>query len=284
MTRLLTVLALAAAGAGFLGGCAPTQKYAELDAAYRTQVARNQELEQQLDSLRKEIDLLQARLGEADAAAGAGGETNSALRAQLARLRDQYRQLEERLNSLGPILNPETDAALRALASEFPGVIEYDARRGMLRFASDLTFSLGSVEIQQQAKATLAKLASVMTSSTASNYDLRIVGHTDDVRISSATAKQHPTNTHLSVHRAISVRDALASGGVSNARMEVAGWGEFRPAVPNRSGRQGTVENRRVEIFVLPSSMGNAAAPASTNAMPSVNRPAPQPAAVEPMK
>lgn len=285
MTRLLTAAALLGLCAGMLG-CQPTQKYAELDAAYRTQLARNQELEQQLDALRKEIDLLQGRIGESDALSGAAGETNAALRAQLARLKDEYRRLEERLNSMGVMLNPETDAALRQLASEFPGVIEYDAQRGMLRFASDLTFALGSVEVKPEARASLEKLAKVMSAPTALGYDLRIVGHTDDVRISAATARNHPTNTHLSAHRAIAVRDVLGTSGINSARMEIAGWGEFRPAIPNRPGRQGTIENRRVEIFLLPASSGSASSGSggAGSAPASTPRPAPKPTAAEPMK
>lgn len=272
MSRLFTVLAATGLTVASLTGCTAQQKYQELDAAYRTELSRRQELEQQIDALRQEIDRLQARLAETDGAFGSASGTNAALRDQLNKLLNDYRLLEERLNNLGVALNPETDAALQALAAQYPGLITYDSQRGLLRFASDLTFDLGSAEVRSEARQSIEQLARVLNSSSATNYDLRIVGHTDNVRISSGTASRHPTNTHLSAHRAIAVRDVLAGGGVTPVRMQVAGWGEYRPAVPNRAGRSGTVENRRVEIFILP----------ATPAIPVESAPASEPQAPAP--
>lgn len=268
-SRILAAVVCAGAAFAFLGGCQDADRYSKLDAQYRTTLSENQRLTQELDALRREIDALQSRIGEGDAALGAGSSTNAQLRARLAQLMEDYRKLEERLNSLGVVLNPETDAALRALAEQHPDLIAYDAKRGMLRFKSDLTFALGSVEVKPEARAGLQQLAGVLTGSAASGYDLRVVGHTDDVPISApGTLREHKTNTHLSAHRAIAVRDVLAGSGVSQARMEVAGWGEFRPTVTNR-GKGGTTENRRVEIFLVPGSGGSASAP--TNAAPIPN-------------
>jgi chemotaxis protein MotB len=78
-----------------------------------------------------------------------------------------------------------------------------------------------------------------------------VVGHTDNVPIRrGSTAAQHPTNMHLSAHRAISVRDALNADGVTANRFMVAGYGEFRPIVTN--GARGADANRRVELFLVP--------------------------------
>ena len=60
----------------------------------------------------------------------------------------------------------------------------------------------------------------------------------------------HPTNLHLSVHRAIAVRNALVKSGVDATQVRVAGDGEFHPLVTNATG--GTAENRRVEIYLVP--------------------------------
>lgn len=283
MNRLFPVLVLSGLAVATLSGCATDQKYAQLDAAYRSTLAQNQELEAQLDALNQEIRLLQQRLADQEGGLTGAEGTNSELRARLAKLLEDYRNLENRLNNMDVVLNPETDAALRALAESNPGVLTYDARRGMLRFSSDLTFASGSTEVQPAGRQALEALARVLTSSAASVYDLRVVGHTDNVPISSATAARHPTNTHLSAHRAISVRDVLASTGVSRDRMEVGGWGEYRPAVPNRAGRGGTTENRRVEIFLVPSGSNNIPSGASEP----VSQPAPAPAptrTVEPVK
>ena len=48
--------------------------------------------------------------------------------------------------------------------------------------------------------------------------------------------------------------DATASlGGLSVQLAYYRGFGEFRPATENKPGKKGTSENRRVEIFVVPS-------------------------------
>jgi chemotaxis protein MotB len=99
--------------------------------------------------------------------------------------------------------------------------------------------------------------------------EVRIVGHTDDVPIGKPQTRElHPTNVHLSVHRSISVRSALVSAGVEPVRIQVAGYGEYRPVIENRPG--GTPENRRVEVYLTPMPTGIAAAPRPA-ASPSVS-------------
>src|SRR5690606_27443890 len=122
--------------------------------------------------------------------------------------------------------------ALVQLAQSNPNLIEFDPRLGMLRFRSDLTFASGSVAVSNDAKAGLAKLADILKSSSASSYEARIVGHTDNVPVSRAETKaRHPDNWYLSVHRSIAVMQELRSAGVPPVRLAVVGHGEFRPVV-----------------------------------------------------
>ena len=89
-----------------------------------------------------------------------------------------------------------------------------------------------------------------MNSSAGSGYIARIVGHTDNVPIGRPETKaKHPTNWHLSVHRAIAVKDLLTRTGVDPSRMSVAGYGEHRPIAPNSA--KGNDLNRRVEIYLV---------------------------------
>jgi chemotaxis protein MotB len=143
------------------------------------------------------------------------------------------------------------NSRLRELADANPEIFEYDEKRGMLRFKSDVTFDLGSAKLTSKADAVLGKVASILNTSEARDLEVRVVGHTDNVPIrKSSTAAQHPTNIHLSAHRSISVRDALASDGVDANRFMVAGYGEFRPIVAN--GARGNETNRRVELYLVP--------------------------------
>jgi chemotaxis protein MotB len=127
--------------------------------------------------------------------------------------------------------------------------MSYDRRLGLVRIRTDLTFPSGSAELRPGVQAALAELARILASREAAKYEVQVVGHTDNVPISNPqTRRNHPTNWHLSVHRAISVKDALADAGVAPVRMAVAGYGRFRPVVPN--GPDGAEENRRVDVFL----------------------------------
>jgi chemotaxis protein MotB len=154
----------------------------------------------------------------------------------------------------------------------------------MIRFKSDMTFALGSTDVKPQAREALGRLAQVLNQGAATKYEARIVGHTDNVRISRpGTKQQHPTNWHLSVHRAIAVKDVLEDGGVASPRLQVAGYGEYHPIVPNPA-RGGAERNRRVEIYLVPATYTGIGedAPPEREAAPTPRNAEPAPRAMEP--
>ena len=53
--------------------------------------------------------------------------------------------------------------------------------------------------------------------------------------------------------RAMSVLVELKKLGINENKMYAAGYGEFKPRVPNKAGRKGAKENRRVEIAIVSS-------------------------------
>jgi len=256
--HLAASLALAFVASG-LFGCVNQQEYDKLYTTNRALQERNVALQQELDAKENSVELLQRRVAEGDATVNEVQQRNASLNSELLRLRDNYRDLNTRLNDASlTVLDPAVDRELRRIAAAHPRLVTYDAQRGMVEFASDLTFASGSVEVRPEAQKTLEEFAVILRDTPAArNYDIRIVGHTDNVRPSKpATVRNHPTNMHLSVHRAIAVRDVLQNMGFPGQRMEAAGWGPYRPAVPNNPGRQGTPQNRRVEIFLVPSVAG----------------------------
>lgn len=147
-------------------------------------------------------------------------------------------------------LPPELDRALQNLAAQYPDSVDYDAERGAVRWRSDLTFSKGSDQVRSEVLRSLDAFAQIVKSAAASRFEVIVVGHTDNLRIGPATGRKHPTNWHLSVHRAIAVMRALAQTGVPQERLGVMGYGEHRPSVPNPP-RGGAEANRRVEIFLV---------------------------------
>jgi chemotaxis protein MotB len=148
-------------------------------------------------------------------------------------------------------LPPALDQALKDFAAQYPGQVTYDPARGMVKFGSDLLFDLGKTTIRQNATEALGAFAEIVASQAAANFDVIVVGHTDNVPIVRKETKQrHPTNWHLSVHRAISVMSALSKSGVGSSRMGVLGYGEHRPIVSNPT-RGGNQANRRVELYLV---------------------------------
>lgn len=237
-----------------LGGCVSQQQFDKLSAANKALEERNVMLQQELESKDAANNLLKQRIAEGDSAVSAMSQRNSELSSEMLALKNNYGDLNTRLNSVSQgVLDPAVDRQLRELASAHSDLIRYDPARGMVQFASDLTFNSGSVDVSSGAKSSLEQFARILASASGGNYDVRIVGHTDNVAVSRPeTRRLHPTNMYLSAHRAIAVRDVLQSMGVAPERMEIAGWGPYRPVVPNPPSG-GAAQNRRVEIYLVPS-------------------------------
>ena len=251
IARLIALSALAITPLLALG-CVPQDRYDNL-------ITTNRSLQQQLVDTEAERDEALGRVGSVQDQLTRINANNQRLQSRYDELRMAFDHLEtdndeylRRIAQLeiGP-LPLEVESALVELAASHPDVLTFDAKHGMLRFSSDLTFDLGSVELKTDAAATIQALAGILNDRAAMGLEAHVIGHTDNVRIARPeTRRQHPTNMHLSVHRAISVRDALTTAGIDPVRLQVAGYGEFRPVVPN--GSRGAAENRRVEIFLAP--------------------------------
>ncbi len=255
---------LAVLFATILGGCVSQGKYDELKFAQRNCEAERERLTAELAgaqntirTMDQEIKRLKDLLAEREAFIQALKDRLEKAGIALGKLTDIYGKLAERpFGNLGAPLQtplpPAVNQALIDLAKKFPNLIEYDPARGVLRFKSDLLFDVGSATVKEEAIPALQEFAKVMAIPEAGTLDAVIVGHTDNIPIGKPGTRQaHPTNWHLSVHRSISVMDVLKNAGVSQDRMGVMGYGEFRPIAPNE-GRRGNARNRRVEIYLVP--------------------------------
>ena len=233
-------------------GCVQQNKYDDT-------VLATHSLKEQLVASERESSTVVANLEEVRGQLIEAKATNASLREQVAAINsdfteqaNKYDELLRRVSQIefGP-LPVELEMALDHLASAYPDLLSFDADHGVLRFSSDFSFDLGSAELRADAESTIVTLADILNSEEASPFELRLIGHTDNVPVERpSTLRRHPSNIHLSVHRAISVRDSLVAAGVEPARIQVAGYGEFRPIVLN--GTKGAAENRRVELVMVP--------------------------------
>ena len=120
------------------------------------------------------------------------------------------------------------------------GVTQTADNQLKLDIPSDISFDVGRAEIKPNLAPVLDRFAQTLNANPAAT--VRIIGHTD-------TQGSDAINDPLSVNRAASTRQYLASRGVSAARIAIDGRGSREPIADNASAA-GRAKNRRVEIFV----------------------------------
>ena len=123
-------------------------------------------------------------------------------------------------------------------------VVQVDTRGVVVSLPEAGAFAVGQADLSQAARQVIRELATVLEQETG---DIRIEGHSDDVPI---TTSRFASNWDLSAARATEViRFLLAQTAIAPARLSAAGYGEFRPLVPNDSA-DARARNRRVDIVV----------------------------------
>jgi len=215
-------------------------------------------------SLQEQLVTAQADCNNATNALAARDRQLAQAEANLNSLQGQYDLLANELDAIdsenntllttvtdikfGP-LPIETQRQLAALAASYPDDMWFNAETGMIRFGSDFTFSSGRATMRKGATDLISRVATILNSTAASNFEIVVMGHTDNIQPNSS-AQRYPTNWELSTARAVSVAKTLSDNGVDPSRFEISGYGEYRPLIPNRA--DGTKENRRVEIYLRP--------------------------------
>lgn len=261
-SRRLSVLAFTMLLASTsLMGCVSRDEYLREKFARRKAVERAETLERDLADERARVMALESEREAVRGQLGTQTQLTSTLKSERDRLNSYSNRLQNELNSLAHQqpsaievvevkLPTELDLALKNFAAQYPNSVEYDPDRGAVRWKSDLTFAVGSDEVQPEAQSSLRSFAQVVRSAVSNDFEVIVVGHTDNLRIGPVTGRKHPTNWHLSAHRAIAVMNELRNSGLPPERMGVMGYGEFRPEVANPA-RGGAEANRRVEIFLV---------------------------------
>lgn len=135
------------------------------------------------------------------------------------------------------------EAAIRAkMRSAGVQVVEIGYSNDIvLMMPSNVRFATGSAEITPRFAHMLSAVAEVMKQYNYTAAD--VIGNADNV----GSAKY---NMNLSLARAQSVADYLASQGVGATRLTPLGYGEMRPVASNASAK-GRAENRNVQIVIF---------------------------------
>jgi len=237
-------------------GCVSEQQYKDLKIQNDTQQKRIAVLESELQAARLEYDRLKRQFDTIESRKGVDADALrqklSALEEDLANKRNLIARMQQQLLFGGAQLPVELNTMLEDFANS-QEMVTFDSSRGIVKFKSDLLFEPGSDMVAPAAKNAVKALCDILNSKQGQKFDVIIAGHTDDIPIGKPeTRAKHPTNWHLSAHRAIAVLDVMGASNISSDRMSVRGFGEYRPVEANKENKKGNAKNRRVEIYIVP--------------------------------
>jgi len=117
--------------------------------------------------------------------------------------------------------------------------------RLVLTLGEDISFPSGQAKLLGYIKPALKDMASFFI--TEPEYRIIVAGHTDNTPIHTA---QFPSNWELSTARAMSVAGFLIDCRVAPERINIEGFGQYRP-IGDNTHVLGREANRRVEISLV---------------------------------
>lgn len=112
-----------------------------------------------------------------------------------------------------------------------------------------ILFASGESKVKKEGLEVLSRVVDILKN--LKDKNIRIEGHTDNVKITSRLAKVYPTNWELSAARAINVTKYLQHQGIDPQVLSATAFGEFKPIADNGTP-EGRAKNRRIAIILLP--------------------------------
>lgn len=222
-------------------GCVSIGTHERRMAEYRALLAEHQQLKVEFTEAQKQKEMMKKELSE---------------------------NLEEQEELKREIVEKEIKiTSIRGTYDELVNELKEDIARGSVGVTSDgdnlkinlegkVLFPSGSDRLQPEGKRILQRVANVLKK--VHDKNIRVEGHTDNLRLVGNVQKRFQNNWVLSAYRSAAVVHFLQSKGIDPERLFVAAYGEYRPVDDNATaaGRQ---KNRRVEISLVP--VGPAEAP-----------------------
>jgi len=149
----------------------------------------------------------------------------------------RIKEIHDSLEQLEADLWPEIESGKIELFKEPRGLV-MSLRESALFLPGEAGLQARSIPIMRKVGAALSRIPG----------RIRLEGHTDDTPIHT---RLYPSNWQLSTARAITVLKFLINErSMPSERLSAAGYGEFRPLVPNDSARN-RAKNRRVDVVIL---------------------------------
>ena len=201
--------------------------------------------EGEAERLRRDIAALKKADEEKAGQAAELRTANEKLRQELAAQRKAQEENVEKVSSTYEGLLEKMKAEVskgEVTISELKGKLT-------LNMVDSILFDSGKAEVKAAGLVVLEKVVSILAD--VKDKAIRIEGHTDNVQIVGALAKQYPTNWELSSARAINVARYLLKQGIDPSQLSAVAYGDTRPIAGNDTP-EGKAKNRRIEIILAP--------------------------------
>jgi chemotaxis protein MotB len=199
--------------------------------------AKSDMLSQNISELRQKITTLETENDNLEAA-------NRKMKADITNLQNVKEEKVKEVSSTYEKLlqNMKSEIAQgQVTISELKGKLTVNMEAAVL-------FDSGKADVKSDGLVILLKMVGTLKG--VKDKAIRIEGHTDNVQISGALARQFPTNWELSAARAINVTRYLQQQGIDPAYLSAAAFAEFRPVADN-GDKEGRAKNRRIEMTLV---------------------------------
>jgi len=207
----LVALSLSAAGCGV-----SKSKYADLNKNYDAAMAKNKELQANLDTANKDKAQLESDKAALDS------QVKDMLNTDLAAHQASIDQMKSTYESLIGNLKGELNS----------GKVEVQQLRDgiSVNLAQDILFKSGSADLDKTGRELLLKVSDQLK---ASPFQILVTGHTDNQKIGGALMAKYPTNWELGGARASSIVRLFEGAGIAKDRLAAVSFADSRPRESN---------------------------------------------------
>ena len=272
-----------------LAGCVSSSKYKELEAQHQQTSGERDQLLQEKSQLEANLAELQSKAQELDASLEKKRSELTDMQQQLETAEGQLKVTSAELSSTSERLEntkmslkeasevlTAKDEALKQKEEELRKASEYIKRTNQLydqlvgelkneleanqvkvkemkdginvNLSEEILFPSGSAELNESGQAVITRVSSKLAGK---EYQIIVVGFTDNIPIRGNLAKRYPTNWELAGARAASVVRLLEKTGIESQKLVATSYGENFPVASNETV-EGRAQNRRIEIRLRP--------------------------------
>ena len=178
-------------------------------------------------------------------------EKNKSLADENTVLKESATKLEKKSKEVEATSNTYKELLQEMKGEIAKGQITITELKGKLTMdvVDKILFDSGEAQVKEEGLEVLKRVVDILK--TVKDKNIRIEGHTDNVKIAGRLAKRYPTNWELSDARAINVTKYLQQQGINPQVLSATAFGEYQPIADN-STPEGRAKNRRIAIILLP--------------------------------